>query len=299
MKSSWWLVGLVGGCSFEHGAAPSVIDASLQITGDAMVDAEVLGAWSMPVDMGLSSGAGDDDPSMTDDMLEIYWGSRRDDGEGGEDVWMAKRDALNKPWSTPAQVPELSSSSSDTTMKVSGDGLAMFFSSNRFSSNDWDLFVSRRDNRNVAWGVPVLVTEISTTGGDYSAHPRVDLKHVVWCAGPSVADEALYVAERAMTTSIWSNTQRITELDEPGVSECDPMEPNARAIYYSSSRDGKYNIYRAERVNVGIPYGNRTALDSINLGDAHDRDPWVSADERVLVFSSDRSGVDRLYMSTR
>lgn len=87
-----------------------------------------------------------------------------------------------------------------------------------------------------------------------------------------------------MTTSTWGNPQRITELDEPGVSECDPMEPNVRSIYYSSARDGKYNIYIASRVNAGIPYGNRTALGGINVADA---------------FSSDRSGTDRLSMSTR
>lgn len=299
MKNSWWLVGLLGGCSFEHGAAVSRTDAPIQVTADAVIDGVVATTWSTPVEMNLSSGDGDDDPSLTDDMLEIYWGSKRDGGLGGEDIWMAKRNAVTDAWGTPMPVNALSSNVSDTTSKVSRDGLAIFFSSNRFSLNDWDLFVSTRQNRNAAWGIPVLITEISTTGGDYSAHPRTDLKHLVWCAGPAVADEALYVSDRTMTTSTWSNPQRITELDEPGVSECDPMQPNVRSIYYSSSRDGKYDIYRASRTNAGIPYGDRTAVETVNLGDAHDRDPWVSPDERVLVFSSDRSGTDRLYMSTR
>lgn len=59
---------------------------------------------------------------------------------------------------------------------------------------DMGLFVSKRQNRNSAWGVPVLVTEISTTSGGYAAHPRTDLEHIVWCAGPQVSDEALYLS---------------------------------------------------------------------------------------------------------
>lgn len=295
----WWLaVGVLSACSFEHGVASS--DASVQVTADAPIDGLLIAPWSPPVDMGLSSGDGDDDPSLTDDLLEIYWGSKRSGGMGSEDVWTANRVSVTAPWSEPKPVTQLNTSSSETTMKVTGDGLTMMFASNRFSAYDWDLFVSTRATRDANWGVPVLVTEISTTGGDYSPHARTDLKHVVWCSGPQVADEALFVAERTMTTSTWGNPKRLTEIDEPGISECDPMEPNATAIYYSSARDGKYNVYRASRADAADAYGDRTPISIANEDGSNDRDPWVSPDERVLVFSSDRGdGKDRLYMSTR
>lgn len=298
MKNSWWLVGLLGGCSFEHGAVP--FDSSTPLTVDAQVDGVVATTWSAPVDMGLSTGDGDDDPSLTDDMLEIYWGSKRSGGMGSEDIWFATRASLSSPWSEPRAVTALNTASSETTMKVTGDGLTMMFASNRFSSSDWDLFVSTRAGRDVNWGIPVLVAELSTTGGDYSAHARADLKHVVWCAGPQITDEALYVSERTIASSTWGNPKRVTELDEPGISECDPMEPNATAIYYSSARDGKYNVYRASRATATDAYGDRTPIAAANEDASNDRDPWVSPDERVLVFSSDRGdGKDRLYMSTR
>ena len=55
--------------------------------GDMMTDPV---GWSAPVEITeLTSGMGDDDPSLTNDLLEIYWGSRRTGGMGSEDIWVA------------------------------------------------------------------------------------------------------------------------------------------------------------------------------------------------------------------
>jgi hypothetical protein len=293
-----WVVAIVTGCSFEHGAPIAAIDAR---KSDARIDADPVtpAGWSEPVEIAeLSSGAGDDDPSLTNDLLEIYWGSRRPGGYGGEDIWMARRASPSDPWGTAVHVSELSSSFAETTMKITGDGLAMYFTSTR--GGNADLYFSSRASRSDAWSTPQL-SSLSTVNGDYGAFVQSDLRHVIFCMGDIVANEALYEADRPTPQSPWPAPTRVDELDEPNISECDPMEPNPRTLYYASARgDGvTYDIFTAQRSSAADPYGARTAFDPANLPDVNDRDPWVSQDEKLMVFASDRSGVDRLYVTTR
>lgn len=298
MVRAVWVVVLVAACSFEHGAAVGTPDAPLEV--DAMIDGPSVmpTTWSAPAEITeLSSGDGDDDPSLTSDLLEIYWGSHRAGGFGGEDIWMASRASPSYSWGPPVNVAELNSSFTETTMKVTGDGLAMYFTSTRGGSPN--IYFAWRTSRQTPWATPQL-SGLSTVNGDYGAFVQSDLRHVVLCSGDVVANEALYAANRPSQSAAWPPLTRLEELDEPSISECNPMEPSPRVIYYASNRDNDtYDIYTAQRTSAANPYGPRTAFAATNMPDVNDRDPWVSPDENLMVFASDRSGVDRLYITTK
>jgi hypothetical protein len=101
----------------------------------------------------------------------------------------------------------------------------------------------------------------------------------------------------------WTPPVKLTELDEANFSECDPVEPRSNVLYYSSNfrpGDGTFDVYRASRSSSSSDYGNRTGITGINAPGVNDRDPWVSADERTMVFASDRDQVStQIYISTR
>ena len=307
MRFAVVVVVVVSACSFEHGALSPDDDAS--VNGDGKTpDATPLGAWGPAVEV-IGSGVGDDDPSLTDDMTEMYFGSRRIPGQpsiGDENIWVVKRATVNDAWSLPIEVSALNTSDAETTMKVTGDGLTIFFSSDR-NNNDADVYYSTRPDRSSSWSAPARIADISTTVGDYAAFAQKNLKHLVLCAGDTTANEALYTSDRPVTNEPWGPPTRIAELDDSGVSECDPMErvtASGSVMYYSSWRqniDKTYDIYRVDRPNSSAPWGNRTKIEGISSDNHHDRDPWVSADERTMFFSSTRdgSGVDKIYMSTR
>jgi hypothetical protein len=297
------VVGLAA-CEFQHGALSPRDDAPF--TGsEAIIPDSQLGAWGTPVDIGISSGVGDDDPSLTDDLLEIYFGSRRDPlsaNNKDEDIYFATRATISSPWSEPMPVDILNTSSYETTMKITGDGLTLFFTSNR--NGNYDVYMATRANRSAAWEIPGFVDELSSSGGDYATFAQSNLRHVIQCVGPTgVATEALYTSDRASTSDPWPEPTRLSEIDDPGISECDPNEPHPRALYYSTqylTGGTSYDIYRVSRATVTDPYGSRTKVEGVNVASFNDRDPWVSADERTMFFSSDRvGGTDRIYMTTR
>jgi hypothetical protein len=303
MKLAGVVVVVVGSaCSFTPGVLSS--DA-LVGSSDMRSDADETLGWSTPVEITeLSSPDGADDPSLTADLTEIYFGSHRTGSMGGieEDIWMAKRSSASQPFGTPTNVAELNTTSVETTPKVTPDGLKIFFASTR-GGGLTDIWVSTRASRSVVWGPPGKIAEISTANPDYGAAATDTLLHLVYCSGAAPAEEKLFVSNRANTLALWGAPVAIGELDEASVGECDPHEPNAFAIYYVTpylSAGGTYDIYRAARPTEGDNYGSRTAVSAVNLPGFNDRDPWVSADEQTMVFSSDRGGVTfQLYQSTR
>ena len=184
-------------------------------------------------------------------------------------------------------------------MKVTGDGLAMYFTSTR--SGNVELYFSSRMSRSDAWSNPIAsVADRVSTRTTTRRSSQSNRKHVIFCSGDTVASEALYAADRLDILQPWPTPTRVAELDETGISECDPMEPSPRRLYYSSNRgDGTYDIYTAHRSSAADPYGSRLAFDATNVPGVNDRDPWVSQDEKLMVFASDRTGgVDRLYLTT-
>ncbi|HEY5927759.1 MAG TPA: hypothetical protein VIV11_39005 [Kofleriaceae bacterium] len=284
-------------CSFDHGTAATMSDGKpADGNGDGAMPPDVmLGGWSMPVEIAeLNSGTGDDDPSLTANLQEIFWGSRRG---SDEDIWTATRSSPTATWGSVQVVSALSSNDTETTMKVTSDGLAMYFTRDVMGSID--IWAAARRPLGTTWESVARVDALSTASPDYGAHVRADLLRVVMCRGATVADETLVEAERADVFDAWSGASRIAPLDEFGISECDPMEPRPNVLYFASNRGGGYDIYRSERASSSQPWGPIMPVAGVNVANADDRDPWVSADERYMVFSSTRLGASRLFVTTR
>ncbi|MDB4959749.1 MAG: hypothetical protein JWO36_7318 [Myxococcales bacterium] len=305
MRASWVLPIVMGACSFPHGATDLSGDAA-QTDGrarDAMLDtrsdgATDLGAWSAPVElMELDTGAGEDDPSLTSDLLEIYFGSKRA-FPYDEDIYVATRTSINAPFDPPVIAPSLNTTAEETTAKVAASGLAIYFSSNRADPFHFQLYGATRPNRSAAFSGIAMLNFSSTSANEWAPSPRADLKRLIFCKGATVTDEALWITTRSSTSAAWVAPTRVSELDDATSSECDPVEPNPLTVYFSSNKTGDANIYVARRATESDPYGAPTAVTELNTS-SQDRDPWVSSDERYIVFSSNRSGVDRLYYSTR
>jgi hypothetical protein len=204
---------------------------------------------------------------------------------------------VSQPWNTPAPVVELSSPSIETTTRVSLDGLAIMFSSNR--GGDADLYYSTRGSRSEVWSTPVRVAELSMAAvGDYGAFLSPGLLQVMFCRGATVADEALYTSKRASATGTWDPPAIVAELNDGTHSECDPMLPNGRVLFYSSNVTGDYDIYEATRTTGPWSAGDRQI--GVNVPGFEDRDPWVSQDGHTMIYSSTfNDGIERLYVSQR
>jgi len=295
-------------CGLDRGGLAEVDggDARLDVPPDPCVDAPLpetfdLCPFGTPrrIEV-LSSPETDDDPTLTSDLLELYFNSFRD-GDG--DIYVSRRDSTSDPWGAPARVAELSTPSQETTPEVSPDGLTMWLSSNRpgSSTGDYDIWVSRRGDRADPWGAPEHVPELSTPDRDVAATPSGDgLEATVSCYSSSRGDWTLLLASRASVGDPWLSLVRITELDGPG-SELDGyFDPSGSHLFFDGDLDPgtDRDLLLSLREDRTSAFESPAPIPDVN-SDADEEDPWLSDDLRYLVFASERGGDLDLYEASR
>jgi hypothetical protein len=244
----------------------------------------------------LSSPGNDDDPTLTEDLLEIYFASTRISNTAGvADVFRTVRASATDAWGIPAPVTELNTNNNDENPGIAPDGLTMWLSSDR--DGDLDIYVTTRASRGEPWSTPVRVPELSAPGDDLGSEPARSLvRMTLYRDGP----RNLYEARRPSPSSAWSAPQQIAELntanDDLSGFFVDDLE-----IWFTSNRPGgpgEHDLRRAIRSSLDEPFGAPVLIEGVN-SPARDDDPWLSPDGRTLVFVSTRSGDEEIYVAER
>jgi Tol biopolymer transport system component len=263
-----------------------------------MADAPV-GSFEPPVPVvPLASPADDDDPTLTADLLEIYFETTRN---SAFDIFMSKRPSVDAPWFTPTLATELDSTSGEACPEVSGDGLTIMFSSVRPGGlGGYDLYVSTRPSRASAWGAPVAIPELNSSSNEFCAVVSGSgfelLFHSDRPGGAGARD--LYRAVRPEVTARWGTPVRISELDTPGNDESAFLLPGALQLMFGSDVAGNRDIYLTTRAAVGQPFSPPVPVGGLNTS-ADESDPWLSPDGHLMVFATNRGGNSEIYQASR
>lgn len=282
---------VVCGCSFTPGQVGVRDDASIiddVAVDDAPVDTPVpLPAWGN-VTM-LVAGPGVDDPTLTDDRLELYFNRT-------SDIYVATRASVNDAFGNATLDVPLSTGSIETTPEVSGDGLTMIVASNRSGGGacgDQDLWISTRATRSEPWPTPTHIDALCSAQSDTGATVSPDGRRLVMSSHRTgtmgLAD--LYIATRASTSDAWSTPVVLTELNT-SASDADPvLSPDGLTIYFFSTRTVDADLYVATRTSTSVPFSTPVSIDELNTAGS-ESDPWVSTDQRVIVFERDGALVE-------
>jgi Tol biopolymer transport system component len=252
----------------------------------------------------LSSAEDDDDPSLTGDMLEIFFTSLRAGGQGAEDIWTSTRATLSSPWSAPRPAVELNGPDDDLTAGVSPDGLTIWFSSTRRTGSlgTNDIWTSTRATRGSAWSPPVMVSELSTSELEVYPHPDATGTRMAFAARRAgTANLDLFMTTRPSPAATWASGTPLSELNSSRIDTAPFLGPDALWIVFDSDRAGGpmgRDLYYAERPATTMPFGPPALITELN-GRGADTDPWMSADRRTIVFSSARGGSLDLYVASR
>jgi hypothetical protein len=271
---------------------------------DSPPDASVLGlpfTSIATVDAVNDPTADEDDPCLTGDLLEIYFDSdRAATGAAMGDIWVAKRASAAEPFGTPTLVTELASMSDDTTPEVSLDGLTMYFSSDRLTAGDRDIYVTTRPDRSSPWAAPVRVAELSAVGlDDDSAELLPDGVHLVMSRGTQPALD-LELATRVSPTAPWGSLVPLPGLSDPTYDESQQWSsPDVRVIYFVTDRppSASQDIWIATRPDTQSAFTIQRVAELASP--VIDVDPWLTPDERTIFFASKRTGQLDIYTATR
>jgi len=294
------LVLALAACRFEAPVAgdDSGLDASSIDAPVEPIDATPLGDWGTPVPVTeLNTASHEDDPTLTGDLLEIYFASDRSLLATGEDIHVATRASIGDPFGAPTRVDELSSIAFDSNVDITADGHLITFTSTR--AGGADLYFSTRAGRSQPWGNPALVQGVNSGQGEFGMVMTADLLEAVLCSDRG-NNEALFRSRRDTTLEPFSNPVKLTDV-ETGELECDAMLPAPMTMYFTrGTNPGDLDIFLATSSD-GVTFDQVTVQATLNTA-SRDGDPWVSADQRTLFLASNRANAintDDIFMSTR
>jgi hypothetical protein len=253
--------------------------------GEPRVIAELSGADSS-----------DDDPSLSEDRLLLCFNSKRDEGEGAEDIWCTSRAAVTAPWQPPTPLTDLNTERRETGIALSLDGLTLWFSSDRQEGDDGlDVYVATRESRNASWSEPARVPQLSSSDDDLvSAVDQTARKLLLARRASDDEDYDVWIAERATLAEPWQPPQPITGINTNEEESDAFLVGGGASLLFTRDED----LVLARRATPDGPFDSGEPLAALN-SDADDRDAWANAALTYVVFSSDRDGSHKLYEAER
>jgi hypothetical protein len=297
MRCCWIVV--LASCGFPHGSLQSgsgsdaspaddaaiddsaMADEGTSVTMDAPPDSVGMGAWANIATVLPGAPVGDDDPSLTGDLLEIYFNRNND-------IYVAKRASLSAAWGTPARVDEVSSVSIETTPEITSDGLVMFLSSDKTpTTGGEDIWMSTRASRAAAWGTPAHVDQLSSATDNAASAPTDDLLAIVQIGNPSGTDVQLFMSTRANTSTNWPSPGAIAGVNSTASDFSPMLSQDRKTIYFDSARSGDEELYVATRAAATGAFNAPTVISELCTVNTQETDPWVSPDGHHIFFVRD------------
>jgi hypothetical protein len=300
-----WTLAIVAGCGFEVPGAALAVDADA-VDGEravdasdpdaAMIDAMPLGPFGNVSPIApLNTGFFEDDPTLTGDLLEIYF-------ERGAEIYVSTRAAVTSAWPAAQPLTVVNTGATETTTEITADGLELFFSSNRSGgAGGFDVYVTTRPNRAAAFGNPQRVMELSSTGDDVCptvVDPTALVMYVSSTRPGGVGGYDIYRTTRPNRLAAWAAPVLVPSLSTTGTDTEPWVDPTETTIYLSADGAGIRDIYLSTRANASATWETPTAVMEVN-SNGSEEDPWLSIDGHTLFFSSSRSGNYELYTATR
>jgi hypothetical protein len=244
-----------------------------------------------------------DNPTLTSDMLEIYFSSEREGGAGDVDVWTARRVSVDEPFSTPEPVTAVNTDDFETSPAISLDGLELWVGAERDGGlGEQDIWVSRRGSRADDWAPLEQQAELNSSSKDIPRQPAEgQVMPLASRRGRSGYYET-FLAERSSAGQPFGEPRELFELEAAGQNTVDAyLTDDGLTLYFNRSPgagESKGDLFVATRTTASDTFGAAVPLDTINTAD-DERDPWLSPDGEHLYFSSDRDGTLSIYEARR
>lgn len=119
----------------------------------------------------VNSSAFDAMPCLSADGLRLMFGSDRDGGAGGADLWIATRPTLQGDFSSVLPLSELNTNGRDEGASLTVDDLHVYFTSDRpGGEGGLDIWYSSRYNAQSSFSPPVNLASVNSSGIDATVH---------------------------------------------------------------------------------------------------------------------------------
>jgi hypothetical protein len=235
----------------------------------------------------VNSAVADQTPTLTEDLLDIYFTSYRSPGPGQGDIWHAARTSREDAFGEASLESDLSTPSREVSPAISRDGLTIWLASDRpGSSGGLDIWKSERPSRNERWGLVQPVPDLNSASDDLPRPLAQDERVMPLASKREGGALQTFLATRAARDAPF-------EVEPLGLQSAAGMaggflSEDGRLLFFHRGADGG-DLYLTWRRSTADPFEEQpVSLDAVNDMSSVERDPWVSSDQTRFFFSSDR-----------
>ncbi|MEX2214196.1 MAG: protein kinase [Phycisphaeraceae bacterium] len=255
-----------------------------------------------PVNLGTSINSPhlDAGPCLSSDGLTLLFHSNRPGGRGGLDLWMCRRNAISEGFGSPTNLGEsINTDWDDSDAALSGDGLTLYFQSNRpgsFGGND--LWMSRRESQSdsfpYASNLGIMINSVGEEGGAaVSGDGLILVFHSDRAAGYGGLD--LWMSVRSSADERFAAPFNLGHLINHRSDDRDPaLSPGGLSLYFvtpdDSTANGSTDLWLSKRRSAWVPLGTPVNLGQILNQSGRDAGPSLSRDGLLLAYQSERQG---------
>lgn len=193
----------------------------------------------------------------------------------------------------------LSSAGLDSDPIFWGD-LRLYFSSR--PDTNVEIFVTTRASLRGAFGEPALASDLGLNGSTADAHPHLsaDGLRVVFATDREggAGESDLWFSERQDANQPFPGAKPLPGINST-LRDFDPwLSADGLRLYYNTDDGADTSKIRlATRGSIAEDFPTGAVIPELDGG--RDASPFLTADERVLVFTSNRSGNLDLWMASR
>lgn len=213
-------------------------------------------------------------------------------------------------WSAPVHLlAPISSTARDLGARLSHDELSIYFGSDRTGTlGVFDIWVSRRECRDCAWGpAQNLGPNINSPGGDGAPEVSADGHWLYFSgsrAGSMGGSEDIWVSHRTDVHDdlAWEPAVNLGPFVNTNGQEGGPafisMGGGGGTLYFSRNGD----IYEASIAHDGTALAPATLVTALSHPTALDAEPSIRGDGKEIIFWSNRTGglgANDVFVSTR
>lgn len=241
---------------------------------------------------GVNTSADEVGPCLSADGLELHFAA-------GGDLYRSTRSSLAEPFGPASPVAELNTEATEGGPHLSSDGLSLYFRSDRTGVDPkrQNLWMAARPDAGSPFGAPICLPVVNGAWNDLDPVLSPDALSLYFSSDRNAqTGHDIWTAVRASPTGDFGTptyeglvTALNTESNEGGPA----LSADGLTLLLHSNRlggRGGDELYVATRASTSDPFGA-----PVNLGPAintpgNERDAFLTADGRWLLFSSDRPG---------
>ena len=228
----------------------------------------------------------EDDPSLTGDLLEIFF-------LRNEKLWTSLRPTTTAVWPPPHVITELDGPEIELRPSVSADGKTLYFT-RRPTGQQGDIYVSIRAARGQPWSIPSRV-DIDLARPDKEelcGWSSADGTSLLVTATSTRGDRDVYLATRSGNAFTTVPLTGINTTDNDGAAWA---TADGNQLMFDSDRYGTIDIWEAVKRGDTWDVAHHPELST----GRSDGTPWLSPDGAVVVYSQTTGGTDDLFIATR